>query len=88
MQKVTLTCDNGDELLHRTKSRTSGDIYYSCNFCDRNGEVKKGFYACKNADDNCIFDCCPTCYNGKMRKEGNKIEESKGTKPENFDVQP
>ena len=84
MQKVTVKCDNGDELLHRTKPRSSGDTYYSCNFCDRNGEVRKGFYACKNADNNCDFDCCPNCYNAKIVKPGNYIEESKDAKPKNI----
>ena len=75
MHNQIVTCNNGDELLYRTKPRPSGDIYYSCNFCDRNGDVRKSFYACKNADFNCDFDCCPTCYNAKIVKPGNDLEE-------------
>ena len=77
MQKLTLTCNNGDELLHRTKPRPSGDTYFYCNFCDRTGLVRTGFYACKNADINCDFDYCPTCYDKNMAISANEIEESK-----------
>ena len=45
MQSIAVTCDRGDELFHRTKPRQrvpfDCDIYYSCDFCDRNGDIKK-----------------------------------------------
>jgi hypothetical protein len=73
MQSVAVTCDKGDEISHRIKPRQrppfEGDLYFSCDFCDHNGDIRKGgFYACKNADINCDFDCCPNCYNTKISK--------------------
>ena len=73
MECLEATCDKGDQLSHRTKPRQrlpfDGNIFYSCDFCDRNGDIRKGgFYACKNADIDCDFDCCPNCYNLKNSK--------------------
>ena len=92
MQSMAVTCDKGDQLSHRTKPRQQppfdGDIYYSCHFCNCNKDIRKGgLYACKNADIDCDFDCCPNCYNEKMSKVGkseNEIEETKDAKPENI----
>ena len=79
MQNLTVKCDKGDELSHRTKPRQrppfNGDNEYNCDICDKNAEVSYGgFYACKYADYDCDFDCCPQCYNEKMADN----EEFKG----------
>ena len=63
-----VTCDKGDELLLRIKPRPTGDIYYICNLCGCTGDIINGFYACKNADNNCDFDCCPKCYKATNKR--------------------
>ena len=85
MEGRKITCDKGDQLCHRTKPRQRspfyGDNEYNCDFCDNNAEVKNGgFYACKNADKDCDFDCCPKCYKKKMVNN----EESKDSKLESI----
>ena len=63
-----VTCDKGDELVLRTAARMrapyNGVLAIGCNLCGRNADVRQGYYTCKNADTNCDFDCCPTCFKG------------------------
>ena len=85
MKICKVTCDKGDQLCHRTKPRQLspfyGDNEYNCDVCDKNAEVRNGgFYACKYADKDCDFDCCPRCYNTEIVNN----EESKDSKMESI----
>ena len=77
-------CNKGHE-LHLSTVRSDGEDYFICDFCDRNDNVRKGFYACHNADD-CDFYSCTNCYKAKMPKPQKLIEESKEAKQEKVGI--
>ena len=69
-----ITCDKGDDLVYNKKARErkpyNGSKKIVCNICRKTvKDVKKGYYTCKHANEDCDYDCCKDCFEGTGEKE-------------------